>query len=36
MDLIICAMVTVGLLGLISDELLLWAARPLLRWTKGI
>lgn len=36
MDLIICAMVTVGFMGLMFDYVLVLGTRPLVRWTEGI
>jgi NitT/TauT family transport system permease protein len=35
MDVIIAAMASVGGLGFLSDRLLLWISRPLLRWSEG-
>ncbi|MDR7400743.1 MAG: ABC transporter permease [Armatimonadota bacterium] len=35
MDIIIAAMASVGGLGFLSDRLLIWAGRPLLRWSEG-
>lgn len=35
-DLIIAAMFTIGVLGLITDRLLLWLSRRLLRWNTGL
>ncbi len=35
MDLIIAAMASVGGLGFLADRLLIWATRPLLRWSEG-
>ncbi len=36
MDLIVAAIISLGVLGWLSDQLLLLAARPLLRWQKGL
>jgi NitT/TauT family transport system permease protein len=36
LDIIICVMVTLGILGLATDRLLLLASRPVLRWTRGL
>ena len=35
-DLIIAAMFTIGILGLVTDRLLLWISRRLLRWNVGL
>jgi NitT/TauT family transport system permease protein len=35
-DLILAAMFTVGALGLISDRLILFVSRRLLRWSSGL
>jgi NitT/TauT family transport system permease protein len=35
-DLIIAAMLTMGLLGLVSDWVLVWASRRILRWNTGL